>query len=86
MPGAPLPNSLRFPRENINDYKGTVEFRLVRIEPPTVDAFEFGKILVKLADDGIEGLTGISGVDPGFQAALTNNAPVLQGRREFPSS
>ena len=73
------PNSLRFPRENTNDYKGTVEFRLVQIIPPTVDATAFGNSLVNiLTDDVVAGR-----IDRDQQSS--NGVPILQGRREIPS-
>ncbi len=84
MPGQPLPNSLRFPRENVNDYKGTVEFRLVTILPPTINIFQAQRVVNSLADDG--GTT--AGIDGGLWAGAVNastNAPVLPGRREIPS-
>ena len=84
MPGAPLPNSLRFPRENINDYKGTVEFRLVEIFPPEVNLFQARRVVNTLGDDGAR-----LSVDGGLWAGAVNsqsNAPVLPGRRERPSS
>lgn len=78
-----MPNSLRFPKENTNDYKGTVEFRLVNIIPPTVDALSFGNQLSNvLSDDAAAGITGRQNRD---QQSGTSN-PILQGRREIPSS
>ena len=80
---SPMPNSLRFPKENTNDYKGTVEFRLVNIIPPTVDALSFGNQLSNvLSDDAAAGITGRQNRD---QQSGTSN-PILQGRREIPSS
>ena len=84
----PQPNSLRFPRENINDYKGTVEFRLVQIIPPSVNTFEAFRIVNTLGDDATGPNNPPSGVDPGLWAGAVNasrNAPVLPGRREIPS-
>ena len=75
----PLPNSLRFPRENPNDYKGTIEFRLVTIIPPTVNASGFGNALQNiLSDDAVAGR-----LDRDQQTS--SSATVLQGRREIPS-
>ena len=74
------PSSLRFPRENTNDYKGTIEFRLVRIIPPTANAAAFGNSLVNiLTDDAVSGR-----IDRDQQSG--SSVPILQGRKEIPSS
>jgi hypothetical protein len=49
-PRGALPNSLRFPRENTTDYKGTVEFRLVTILPPNIDTFQASRVINTLVD------------------------------------
>lgn len=82
---ATQPNSLRFPRENINDYKGTVEFRLVNVLPPTIDTFQAFRIFNSFGDDA--GSTS-NGIDGGLWAGASNTSnsnTVVQGRREIPS-
>lgn len=81
---ATQPNSLRFPRENINDYKGTVEFRLVQILPPTIDTFQAFRIFNTFGDDAG---SAQGSVDGGLWAGAANSsAPLLPGRREIPSN
>ena len=81
---SPLPQ-LRFPKDNPSNYKGVIEFRLVRIETPTVNLQLVGKVANQLADDGTgtaQNGTGGGGAD--FQSGSA--AAALPGRKEFPSA
>ena len=83
---SPLPQ-LRFPKDNPSNYKGVVEFRLVRIEPPTVN-LKLAKNLLQSIDEDLGFTTPASGGNGGgggdFQSGSGSSA--FPGRREFPSA
>lgn len=72
---------LRFPRDNPTDYKGVIEFRLVRIESPTVNLSTAQDLINNLLDDGT-----LRGGDDRMNSPSQNNQTLLPGRREYPSS
>lgn len=74
---------LRFPKDNPTDYKGVIEFRLVRIESPTVNLSVAQDLINTLVDDGVM----MGGDDRmNYPSSTQNNQTLLQGRREYPSS
>lgn len=81
---SPLPK-LKFPKDNPTDYKGVIEFRLVRIEAPTVDlagAKALSQNLMNILSDD-----GTSTASPTFEGrgGFSNGQAILPGRREDPS-
>lgn len=69
---------LKFPKDNPSDYKGVIEFRLVTIEPPSVNLTAASDFLNTLADDGT--------VQRGGDQRMSSTAQsILPGRKEYPS-
>jgi hypothetical protein len=73
---------LRFPKDNPSNYKGVIEFRLVRIEPPTVN-LKLAQNLLQTIDEDVGFTTQTAG--PGNQP-VGGVAAVFPGRKEFPSA
>ena len=73
---------LRFPKDNPSNYKGVIEFRLVRIEPPTVN-LKLAQNLLQTIDEDVGFTTQTAG--PGNQT-VGGVAAVFPGRKEFPSA
>ena len=75
---------LRFPKDNPSNYKGVVEFRLVRIEPPTVN-LKLAQNLLQTIDEDLGFTTQTAGPanQPIGDGGVSGAFP---GRREFPSA
>ena len=72
---------LRFPRDNPTDYKGVIEFRLVRIEAPTINLKASKGLVNTLQDDGRNTSSSTFFDTP----VSSNGQAVLPGRKEDPS-
>ena len=76
---------LRFPKDNPSNYKGVIEFRLVRIEPPTVN-LKLAQNLLQTIDEDLGFTTQTATDDFRAPAAGGGLSGAFPGRKEFPSA